>query len=242
MKKIIIALSIGVLSLSNAFSQTQSTTQSAAPVLESTDSLALVTFKISDFEGVAEAEAIINIENKEHNFSVKAVADVEGRFVTLLPEGIPFTIAVNKFGKTFNFALNIPKADGNTEFEQTLQIKVVTRYLGTYTLENVNFDSGKADIKPEAKPALDKLLKQLKESVTMKVEIAGHTDDVGDDEKNMTLSQKRADAVKAYLTSRSINPSRINAKGYGEVKPIADNLTPAGRAAHRRTEVKTIEK
>jgi outer membrane protein OmpA-like peptidoglycan-associated protein len=235
MKKLLLATTLGVLAFGAVNAQT--------PALESTDSLALVTFKVTDFDDVAEAEAIINIENKEHNFTQKAIADVEGKFVILLPEGIPFNITVDKFGKNFNFGkLLIPKAEGNTEFEQKLQIKVVTRYLGTYTLDNVNFDSGKADIKPEAKKALDNLLKQLKESVTMKVEIAGHTDDVGEDAKNMTLSQKRADAVKSYLTTRGINPTRIIAKGYGEVKPIADNTTPEGRAKNRRTEVKTIEK
>ncbi|MEY3451608.1 MAG: peptidoglycan-associated outer membrane protein [Bacteroidota bacterium] len=235
MKNLFIAASLGIMSLSTANAQ--------SPVLESTDSLALVTFKVTDFDDVAEAEAIINIDNLENNFTKKAIADVEGKFMILLPEGIPFNITVDKFGKNFNFGkLLIPKADGNTEFEQKLQIKVVTRYLGTYTLENVNFETGKADIKPQAKAALDNLLKQLKESITMKVEIAGHTDNVGDDEKNMTLSQKRADAVKNYLTTRGINPTRIIAKGYGEVKPIADNNTVEGKAKNRRTEVKTIEK
>jgi outer membrane protein OmpA-like peptidoglycan-associated protein len=235
MKKIFIAASLGIMSLATANAQ--------STVLESTDSLALVTFKVTDFDDVAEAEAIINIDNNENNFTKKAIADVEGKFMILLPEGIPFNITVDKFGKNFNFGkLLIPKADGNTEFEQKLQIKVVTRYLGTYTLENVNFETGKADIKPQAKAALDNLLKQLKESITMKVEIAGHTDNVGDDDKNMTLSQKRADAVKTYLTTRGINPTRIIAKGYGEVKPIADNNTVEGKAKNRRTEVKTIEK
>jgi OOP family OmpA-OmpF porin len=235
MKKIFIAASLGIMSLATANAQ--------STVLESTDSLALVTFKVTDFDDVAEAEAIINIDNTENNFTKKAIADVEGKFMILLPEGIPFNITVDKFGKNFNFGkLLIPKADGNTEFEQKLQIKVVTRYLGTYTLENVNFETGKADIKPQAKAALDNLLKQLKESITMKVEIAGHTDNVGDDDKNMTLSQKRADAVKTYLTTRGINPTRIIAKGYGEVKPIADNNTVEGKAKNRRTEVKTIEK
>ena len=235
MKNLFIAASLGIMSLSTANAQ--------SPVLESTDSLALVTFKVTDFDDVAEAEAIINIDNLENNFTKKAIADVEGKFMILLPEGIPFNITVDKFGKNFNFGkLLIPKADGNTEFEQKLQIKVVTRYLGTYTLENVNFETGKADIKPQAKAALDNLLKQLNESMTRKVEIAGHTDNVGDDEKNMTLSQKRADAVKNYLTTRGINPTRIIAKGYGEVKPIADNNTVEGKAKNRRTEVKTIEK
>ena len=138
--------------------------------------------------------------------------------------------------------MEIPTNPGAIEFDQFLQIKVVTNYLDTYTLDNVYFDSNKADIKPESINALNLLVDAMKDDVRMKIEIAGHTDDKGDKNWNLKLSQMRADAVKNYLTSRGINPNRIISKGYGQYKPIADNSTPEGRNKNRRTEVKTIER
>jgi len=68
--------------------------------------------------------------------------------------------------------------------------------------------------------------------------VEGHTDNVGDDASNFTLSQKRSEAVREYVISKGIDESRISARGYGETKPIADNKTPEGRALNRRVEVK----
>ena len=69
--------------------------------------------------------------------------------------------------------------------------------------------------------------------------IEGHTDSKGTDEYNMTLSQKRANAVRAYLIEKGIAESRLKATGFGETTPIADNNTSAGRAKNRRVELKT---
>ncbi|MBL7694911.1 MAG: OmpA family protein, partial [Ferruginibacter sp.] len=69
------------------------------------------------------------------------------------------------------------------------------------------------------------------------VQIDGHTDDVGKDENNQTLSENRAAAVKAYLVSKGIEESRLASAGYGETKPVADNKTAAGRAKNRRVEM-----
>ena len=68
--------------------------------------------------------------------------------------------------------------------------------------------------------------------------IEGHTDNTGDNAYNLELSQKRAEAVKKYLTEHGIDPVRLTPKGYGDAQPIADNSTPQGRAMNRRVEVK----
>ena len=80
----------------------------------------------------------------------------------------------------------------------------------------------------------------MKEVPTLKIELSGHTDNIGKDDYNLKLSQNRADAVKNYLVSRG-RPNRIDAVGYGETRPIVSNDTKEGRASNRRTEFEIIE-
>jgi outer membrane protein OmpA-like peptidoglycan-associated protein len=79
-------------------------------------------------------------------------------------------------------------------------------------------------------------VKSLKAYPEVRVEIAGYTDDVGKDDYNLGLSQRRAEAVKQYLANSGLSADRIVARGYGETNPIATNGTPAGRAENRRIE------
>ncbi len=107
---------------------------------------------------------------------------------------------------------------------------------GTVTLLNVYFDTNKSDLKPESNDAMDRLLKLMALDSKIKIEVHGHTDNVGKEETNMVLSQKRADAVRDVLIRRGIEESRIKAIGFGLSKPVADNSTAEGRAKNRRTE------
>jgi OmpA-OmpF porin, OOP family len=106
-----------------------------------------------------------------------------------------------------------------------------------FQLNNVYFDTGKATLKPSSYAELNDLVEYMKLKPSVKIEVAGHTDDVGDDAANMKLSQDRAQAVKAYLMKKGIAADRIVAKGYGETRPVATNETPEGRQKNRRTEV-----
>ena len=76
---------------------------------------------------------------------------------------------------------------------------------------------------------------------TLKIELSGHTDNIGNDEYNLNLSQRRSDAVRLYLTSRGLDKSRVSAVGYGESKPVDTNETSEGRANNRRTEFEIID-
>jgi OOP family OmpA-OmpF porin len=105
---------------------------------------------------------------------------------------------------------------------------------------DVFFDFDKSVLKPEGKARLDELVGKLG-GTTLEVIIAiGHTDSVGGDTYNQALSVRRAEAVKAYLVSKGIEPNRIYTEGKGKTQPIASNSTDAGRAKNRRTEIEIV--
>jgi outer membrane protein OmpA-like peptidoglycan-associated protein len=104
--------------------------------------------------------------------------------------------------------------------------------------KGVFFESGKDLIKKESFDDLNILVGILQADKDLKVAIEGHTDDVGNPEMNMALSQKRTDQVKNYLVSKGVDPGRLTATGFGSTMPKADNKTPKGRAANRRVEFK----
>jgi outer membrane protein OmpA-like peptidoglycan-associated protein len=109
-------------------------------------------------------------------------------------------------------------------------------------LKNVFFDTDKYDLKEKSKVELDKLVRFLNKNTTVKIELGGHTDNVGSIKSNQTLSENRAKAVYNYLVEKEIDAARLTTKGYGDTKPIADNETEKGRAENRRTEFKIISK
>lgn len=101
----------------------------------------------------------------------------------------------------------------------------------------INFDSGKAIIKPESRPVIEQMIQLMKDAPDLKVEIQGHTDNTGDANADQVLSQQRAAAVVKALTTGGVEASRLVAKGYGLSKPVADNATEEGRAKNRRVEL-----
>ena len=107
-----------------------------------------------------------------------------------------------------------------------------------WVLVGVNFESNSAKITDESYPILYNAVKTLLENPGIKIEIQGYTDNVGSEQYNLRLSQIRADFVKSYLISKGISPDRLQAVGYGESNPIADNRTAEGRAMNRRIEFK----
>ena len=109
---------------------------------------------------------------------------------------------------------------------------------GSVSLHNILFDTGKATLKPESAEALAPLGELLKSDAALKLEIQGHTDNVGQPAANLKLSQDRAAAVKAYLVQTfGVAPARLTTSGFGDTKPIAANTAEAGRAQNRRVEL-----
>ena len=105
---------------------------------------------------------------------------------------------------------------------------------------DVFFDFDKSVLKPEGKAKLDELAAKLKGTALEVIIAIGHTDSIGSDAYNLKLSVRRAEAVKAYLVSKGIEPNRIYTEGKGKRQPIADNRTAEGRAKNRRTEIEVV--
>lgn len=111
---------------------------------------------------------------------------------------------------------------------------------GHMALYGIHFETGKATILPNSESVLTEIAKMLQQNPDVKVSIEGHTDNVGSAASNQVLSEKRAQAVVAWLTLHGIDPSRLKAKGWGGSKPVDDNNTEDGRAKNRRVELVKI--
>lgn len=108
--------------------------------------------------------------------------------------------------------------------------------------ENLQFETGKDVIKQESLPSLTKLAEVLLKKPEWKLQISGHTDNVGNDQNNLILSKKRSEAVKAFMVSKGIAAERLSALYFGETVPVATNDTPEGRQQNRRVEMEIIQK
>ncbi len=110
-----------------------------------------------------------------------------------------------------------------------------------FKLKAINFETGADKMKESSFDILNKMASILNENPNMVIEVAGHTDNVGDDQKNLVLSENRAKTVMNYLISKGVNAKQMKAVGYGETQPIADNNTEEGRLANRRVMFTVLE-
>lgn len=131
-----------------------------------------------------------------------------------------------------------PTLAGVSDNQGCPAIKPEITQLFTKALQGIQFETGKAVIKKNSNGILNAVVKVMLENPTYNLSISGHTDDVGDDVKNMTLSKDRADAVAKYLIEHGVDPTRITTFGYGESKPVDTNLTASGRTRNRRVELR----
>lgn len=159
-----------------------------------------------------------------------------GKFILTLPSGKNYGIAVKAPGYLFHSEnFDIPVGSADALINKTIELKNIA--IGSkIALRNIFFDVAKANLRPESNAELDRLVKLMQDVPKLTIEISGHTDNTGSATANEALSQKRAEAVVAYLTSKGIAASRMTAKGYGMNKPVATNTTDEGRQQNRRTE------
>jgi outer membrane protein OmpA-like peptidoglycan-associated protein len=165
-----------------------------------------------------------------------------GRYLVSLPSGTNYGIVVRQDGYLFHSEnFDLPVTAAYAEVVKDIPLKKL-EVGATIVLKNIFFDTGKATLRPESTAELERLQKLLTETPALKLEMAGHTDNVGKPAMNQDLSQRRAQAVVSYLTEHGIAADRLTAVGYGDTKPVVPNATKAGRQLNRRTEFKVVAK
>lgn len=184
------------------------------------------------------AKIIYEILGKNQNAGKAAVDPETGEYQIVLPAG-----------ELYGF---LAQADGYLSVNENIDLRNITYYQEVYRdlflvpvkrgaqvpINNIFFDFAKYDLLPESYPELDRLVEFLKNNTSYNLEIQGHTDIIGTDENNITLSLNRANSVGKYLQDKGIAPARIKTVGFGKSRPVAPNDTEENRAKNRRVEFK----
>jgi len=166
---------------------------------------------------------------------MKVQTDEVGEYFITLPTGKDYTFTVNRKGYLFyseQYALSRKEAD--SVYKKDIYLQPV-ELNAVFTFNNIQFANNAYQLPSAGLIELNKLLEVLTENPSLKVEISGHTDNVGKTEDNLKLSTNRAQSIVDYLVSKGIDINRLSFKGYGATQPVADNNTEEGRAKNRRT-------
>jgi outer membrane protein OmpA-like peptidoglycan-associated protein len=191
-------------------------------------------------KGLPSTVELIDLASKRSISRVQT--DETGNYLITLPVGKDYAFNVTRRGYLFysdNYSLK-DKAPDST-YNKNIPLQPIEAN-ASIVLKNIFFDFSKYDLKPESQVELDRVVQLMQDNPTVKIQIEGHTDNVGTAADNMKLSTNRAKAVVNYLVSKNISITRLTAKGFGATKPIADNKTEEGRAQNRRTELKVVSK
>jgi len=190
-------------------------------------------------------QGVIRLENAQTNAIIDSVkSGADGSYCFELPENMALRLnaKIQDFiSQPMEFSsVSMKKGEQIMKDMRVMSIDHAIATGATFKLQNIFFEFGKADITSASAPELQRLYDFLREYPKVKVEVSAHTDAVGSDEANMTLSNNRAKAVVVYLQRLGIDAARMIPQGYGETKPVGDNNTEEGRALNRRVEFKLI--
>lgn len=182
---------------------------------------------IAAFKGCPDTDGDGIMDSEDRCPTVKGVKELQG-----CPDGDGDGVA--------DIDDKCPTVAGIKENKGCPAVKEETLKVFTQALTGILFETGKDIIKPVSFPILNNVVDIMKANPEYILEINGHTDNVGDDAKNLDLSNRRAISVKKYLSDKGVDPARLLPKGFGETTPVADNATAAGRTKNRRVEFKVI--
>lgn len=190
----------------------------------------------------AEIEIVDNVKNTV--IATFTSNSITGKFLVSLPAGFNYGIAVKAKDYLFHSEnFNLPETSQYQMVEKEIRLKGAC--LGCkIILRNIFFDTGKFTLRPESTNELTRLADLIRDISRVKpgirIEISGHTDNVGSESSNQLLSENRAKAVVKYLVDHGIGQEKLTSKGYGSSQPVSSNNTADGRQENRRTEFKIV--
>lgn len=181
---------------------------------------------------------LIKFSGKRTNIST--FTDSLGNVTIDLIKGDTIFISCIISEKEYQFD-NIIYIDENQNISSATINLQIDLYESIIELKNLNFESAKYNINQKYYPYLNDIFSFLNNQKDINIEIAGHTDNIGNKIYNQKLSNNRANSVKSFLVQKGIDSNRIKCVGYGEQQPVADNLTESGRKKNRRIEIRILK-
>ena len=202
---------------------------------------ALVKGKVLDKKTGSPIKNTFLIDVDGSHSTTSTIDDVNGTYEVRLSLGKK-SILTASADAYFPIAEVIDVTDQTDNIEIAKDLILVPLRVGeTILLNNITFGSGSSTLMGESFTDMDRVVDLLKAFPNLKIEIAGHTDNSGNDATNLRLSRARAESVAEYITGKGVSKVRVEFKGYGKTKPIASNLTSGGRAQNRRVEFVVLE-
>jgi outer membrane protein OmpA-like peptidoglycan-associated protein len=207
--------------------------------IEATKGDAAMKFIVVDKDKGPVKGVVIALANQTGGKFYTEETDATGYAEVLVPVGQKYELTYLSLGRK-DIAATVSVTN-----EPKQNVRLTLRYKGTpappaFVLKGITFDTAKATIKVESLPRLDIVVEFMAHKKSARVEIAGHTDNVGNAKTNKTLSQKRAEACRAYVVSKGIDRARIDVVGYGGERPVAGNATEEDRQLNRRIEAREL--
>lgn len=226
--------------------------------IKATATEAAIKFFVVDKDTGPMRGVVISLTSPEGKKYYTGETDAVGYAEVLVPIGKKYDLEYLSLGRK-KVSAQVPVAD-----QADLNLKLTMRYkrwrppprpkskvappadapppeAARFVLKGVEFDTGKAILRNESFARLDEVVEYMTHKPSARIEIAGHSDNVGKAKKNKSLSEKRAESCREYLISKGIDGDRIEAVGYGDEQPIASNDTEAGRQKNRRIEATEFE-
>ena len=186
---------------------------------------------------------LTNLDSRDE-VTIDEEAGRDGRYSVKLKEGNSYNVEINKIGYVFSDdQLSIPTAEQLTHDSlMSYEIKLQPIKEGTkFILKSIYFATDESKPLSTSKEELDKVVGFMKQNKGAIIEISAHTDDVGDDEYNLILSEKRAQEVVGYLVANGIPSNRLKSIGHGKNKPVSKGTSEEERQKNRRVELKIIK-
>lgn len=212
------------------------------PVAARATPVSYIRGTVTDINTGAPVEADVELYDlADGTLATAAYSDPRtGAFLVCLPSGRDYALNAGAEGYLF-FSRNYSIAQdiGTTPYQLDVKLSPITAG-STIALRNIFFATASYALLPASDAELMKLAGLLRTNATLRIEVGGHTDNVGNDAANQKLSEQRANAVRDFLIAQGIDGGRVTAKGYGETKPSATNDTEEGRALNRRTEITVL--